>query len=234
MSICRVFSCVVGRGRLLWPVHSLGKTLLAFAQGLQKLVNLTTFFTKKWRKEGCREPRQLSSQSVSSGTSLFLKSCAFYLRSSLRSSDLPLTFLCSICVGFSLPCLLATAILDSCFLLSKASGIFLDQGLRLCPLHWQMDSLSTVPPGKSDFSLFNVEFQASFFTPLFHPQESLEFLFTFCHSSGITRILKTGSQGGGNDQMCKCWYFWGWYFSWHSWFQFWFIQSSISHSVLCM
>ena len=30
MSICRVFSCVVGRGCLLWPVHSLGKTLLAF------------------------------------------------------------------------------------------------------------------------------------------------------------------------------------------------------------
>ena len=31
MSMCRVFSCVVGRGYLLWPVHSLGKTLLAFA-----------------------------------------------------------------------------------------------------------------------------------------------------------------------------------------------------------
>ena len=31
MSICRVFSCVVGRGCLLWPVRSLGKTLLAFA-----------------------------------------------------------------------------------------------------------------------------------------------------------------------------------------------------------
>ena len=31
MSMCRVFSCVVGRGCLLWPVHSLGQTLLAFA-----------------------------------------------------------------------------------------------------------------------------------------------------------------------------------------------------------
>ena len=31
VSMCRVFSCVVGRGCLLWPVHSLGKTLLAFA-----------------------------------------------------------------------------------------------------------------------------------------------------------------------------------------------------------
>ena len=30
MSMCRVFSCVVGRGCLLWPVSSLGKTLLAF------------------------------------------------------------------------------------------------------------------------------------------------------------------------------------------------------------
>ena len=31
MSICRVFSCFVGRGCLLRPVHPLGKTLLAFA-----------------------------------------------------------------------------------------------------------------------------------------------------------------------------------------------------------
>ena len=31
MSMCRVVSCVVGRGCLLWPVRSPGKTLLAFA-----------------------------------------------------------------------------------------------------------------------------------------------------------------------------------------------------------
>ena len=31
MSMCRVFSCVVGRGCFLWPVHSLCKILLAFA-----------------------------------------------------------------------------------------------------------------------------------------------------------------------------------------------------------
>ena len=31
MSMYRVFSCVVGRGGLLWPVRSLGKTLLASA-----------------------------------------------------------------------------------------------------------------------------------------------------------------------------------------------------------
>ena len=30
MSMCRVFSCVVGRECLLWPVHFLGKTLLVF------------------------------------------------------------------------------------------------------------------------------------------------------------------------------------------------------------
>ena len=42
--------------------------------------------------------------------------CLFYLRSSLWSSDLPLNFFCSIFMGFSFPCLLATAILDSHFL----------------------------------------------------------------------------------------------------------------------
>jgi len=31
MSMYRVFSCVVGRGCLLWPVYFLGKTLLVFA-----------------------------------------------------------------------------------------------------------------------------------------------------------------------------------------------------------
>ena len=31
MFMCRAFSCVVGRGCLLWPVHSLAKLLLAFA-----------------------------------------------------------------------------------------------------------------------------------------------------------------------------------------------------------
>ena len=30
MSMCRVFFCVVGRGCLLWPVHSLVKILLVF------------------------------------------------------------------------------------------------------------------------------------------------------------------------------------------------------------
>ena len=38
--------------------------------------------------------------------------CLFYLRGSLWSSDLPLFYF----LGFSLPCLFAMAILDSCFL----------------------------------------------------------------------------------------------------------------------
>ena len=42
--------------------------------------------------------------------------CLFCLKPSLRSSGLSLTILCSIFMGFSLPCLLAAAILDSCFL----------------------------------------------------------------------------------------------------------------------
>ena len=31
---------------------------------------------------------------------------------------------------------------------SKACGIFLDQGLNLCLLQWQVDSFTTEPPGK--------------------------------------------------------------------------------------
>ena len=31
MSMCKVISCLVGIGCLLWPVHSLGRSLLAFA-----------------------------------------------------------------------------------------------------------------------------------------------------------------------------------------------------------
>ena len=31
LPLCRVFSCVVGKGCFLWPMHFLGKTLLIFA-----------------------------------------------------------------------------------------------------------------------------------------------------------------------------------------------------------
>ena len=62
MSVCRVFSCVVGRECLSWPLHCLGKTLLAFAllhsvlQGricllLQVFSWLPTFaFQSPWNK----------------------------------------------------------------------------------------------------------------------------------------------------------------------------------------
>ena len=44
MSVCTVISCVVGQRCLLWPVHSLGKTLLAFACfTLHSKVNLTCY-----------------------------------------------------------------------------------------------------------------------------------------------------------------------------------------------
>ena len=36
---------------------------------------------------------------------------------------------------------------------SAVCGIFLDQGLNLCPLHWQA-VLTTAPPGKSKLSVF--------------------------------------------------------------------------------
>ena len=51
MSMCRVFSCVVGRGCLLWPVHSLGKTLLAFVllhSGLIPRPNLPVTLGVSW------------------------------------------------------------------------------------------------------------------------------------------------------------------------------------------
>ena len=37
---------------------------------------------------------------------------------------------------------------------SVACGIVSDQGLNLCPLHWQAYSLSTVPPEKSQRDSF--------------------------------------------------------------------------------
>ena len=52
--MCRVFSCVVGRGCLLWPVHFLGKTLLAFAllhsvlQGQICLLLQVFLWRKQW------------------------------------------------------------------------------------------------------------------------------------------------------------------------------------------
>ena len=51
---CVLFSCVVGRACLLWPVHSVGKTLLAFAllhfvfQGQIYLLLQATALSNSW------------------------------------------------------------------------------------------------------------------------------------------------------------------------------------------
>ena len=63
MSMCRVFSFVVGRECLQWPVHSLGKTLLAFAllhsvfQGqicllLQVFLDLLLLYSSPYNEKG--------------------------------------------------------------------------------------------------------------------------------------------------------------------------------------
>ena len=59
MSICRVISCVVGRGCLLWPVHSLSKTVLTLLYSLQpKMEKLYTVSKNKtgswlWLRSRC-------------------------------------------------------------------------------------------------------------------------------------------------------------------------------------
>ena len=69
MSMCRVFSCVVGRGCLLWPVHSFGKTLLAFAllhsvlQGqicllLQVFLDFLLLHSSQWHPTPVLLPRE--------------------------------------------------------------------------------------------------------------------------------------------------------------------------------
>ena len=40
---------------------------------------------------------------------------------------------------------------------STTFGIFLDQGSNLCPLHWQVDSFTTEPPGKPQHWWFLAE-----------------------------------------------------------------------------
>ena len=52
--------------------------------------------------------------------------CSFYLRSSLQPSDL----LCSVFTGFSLPCLLATTILDSFSLFCPPDSCFSSESVQ--------------------------------------------------------------------------------------------------------
>ena len=77
MPMCRVFSCIVGRGCLLWPARSLGKTLLAFG-----------LFHSVLQGQICLLLR------------VFLDSLIFAFQSSImkRTSFLPLKVACLHCV----------------------------------------------------------------------------------------------------------------------------------------
>ena len=68
-----------------------------------------------------------------------------------------------------------------------------------------------------DLHFLNVEFQASFFTFLFHfYQEVLQFFFTFCHKGGVICISEVIDISPSNLDSILC-----------------FIQPGISHDVLC-
>ena len=59
--MCRVFSCVVGRGCLLWPVHSLGRTLLAFVLLHSEKAMSTHSSSLAWKVLWMEEPGRLQS-----------------------------------------------------------------------------------------------------------------------------------------------------------------------------
>ena len=64
----------------------------------------------------------------------------------------------------------------------------------------------------------NVEFEANFFTLLFHfHQDVLQFLFTFCHKGGIICISDIIDISSPNLNISLC-----------------FIQPGISYDVLCI
>ena len=60
MSMCGVFSCVFGRGCLLWPAHSLGKTLLAFVLLHSVLQDQICLLLQMFLREGHGTPLQYS------------------------------------------------------------------------------------------------------------------------------------------------------------------------------
>ena len=73
MSMCRVISCDVGRGCLVWPVHSVGKTLLAFAllnfvlQGQTcLLLQVSLMFHRRTKWKQCTTKRNLETSVISS------------------------------------------------------------------------------------------------------------------------------------------------------------------------
>ena len=89
-------------------------------------------------------------------------------------------------------------------------------GIEPVPPAMAGEFFTAEPPGKPDLFFFNVEFQANFFTLLFHPhQEALQFLFASCHYSGIICISEVVDISPGNLDSSLC-----------------FIQPGVSHDVL--
>ena len=92
------------------------------------------------------------------------------------------------------------------------------------PRKIKSDTVSTVSPcichevmGCHDLSFLNIEFEVRFFTLFFHfHQEALQFLFTFCHRGGVICISEVIDISPDNLDSSLC-----------------FIQSCISHDVLC-
>ena len=75
--------------------------------------------------------------------------------------------LISHCTGFSRYRVQALGHMGSVVVVHRLScsaicGIFLDQRLNLCLLHWQVDCLPTEPSGKPSFCLVNFEFIFSY------------------------------------------------------------------------
>ena len=57
--------------------------------------------------------------------------------------------------------------------------------------------------GCHDLSFLNVEFQANFFTLLFHFQEAFQFFFTFCHKGGVICVSEViGIFPSNPDSVC--------------------------------
>ena len=88
----------------------------------------------------------------------------------------------------------------------RAGGIFLDQGLNLCSLHWQADS----PPGKS-LQLFYAEFifQTIHFCFFSFFWDSFLFCTSSCASLGITGSFPSQDHlcvaGGVPQRLIRLW-----------------------------
>ena len=64
---------------------------------------------------------------------------------------------------------------------SAACGIFPDQGLNLCPPHWQARFLTTAPPGKSTFA-FLMWYESLLYLLIFYLKLYIVFYLNFTSS----------------------------------------------------